>query len=257
MTPATEVAIQPDRASSPARKLKLQRIAKLPVVVDASAPASALPDPSTMLHCRVLNVATAFVMIVLLSPLFLLIALLIKLSSRGPVIYTQTRVGIDRRRPGFSTGDERRLVDYGGKLFTIYKFRTMAPDEHAPLQIWAQPNDARVTRIGRVLRTFRLDELPQLINVLRGDMNVVGPRPEQPNIFLTLREQVDSYVERQRVLPGITGWAQINHRYDQSVDDVRAKLGYDLEYIRRQSVMEDLRILFRTLPVMLFQKGAL
>jgi lipopolysaccharide/colanic/teichoic acid biosynthesis glycosyltransferase len=257
MTPATEAAIEPSIGSRRARKVRIQRIAQLPVVVDTDAPAAALPDARTVFYCRILNVAAAIVMIVLLSPLFLLIALLVKLSSRGPVIYTQTRVGIDRRRPDFSSGDERRLVDYGGKLFTIYKFRTMAADERSKLQIWAQPNDARITRIGRVLRTFRLDELPQLYNVLRGDMNIVGPRPEQPNIFLTLREQVDYYAERQRVLPGITGWAQINHRYDESVDDVRTKVAYDLEYIRRQSVMTDLDILFRTLPVMLFRRGAL
>src|SRR2546428_4959776 len=123
-------------------------------------------------------------------------------------------------------------------------------------RVWAQPDDARVTPIGRLLRRFRLDELPQLVNVLKGDMNVVGPRPEQPAIFVYLREQIEGYQRRQRVRPGITGWAQINQAYDQSVEDVRNKLRLDLDYIRRQSAPEDLKIMVRTLPVMLFGRGA-
>jgi len=107
-----------------------------------------------------------------------------------------------------------------------------------------------------VLRKLRLDELPQLFNVLKGDMNIVGPRPEQPTIFVYLREQIEGYQRRQRVRPGITGWAQINQGYDTSVDDVRRKVRYDLEYIRRQSALEDLRIMARTLPVMLLRRGA-
>src|SRR5437773_8152238 len=128
------------------------------------------------------------------------------------------------------------------------------PDE--PGEIWAQPQDARVTRVGRILRTFRLDELPQLVNVLRGDMNIVGPRPEQPSIFICLREQIEGYQRRQRVRPGITGWAQINQGYDTSIADVRRKLGYDLEYIRRQSPLEDLKIMAHTIPVMALRYGA-
>src|SRR5437660_8668811 len=107
-----------------------------------------------------------------------------------------------------------------------------------------------------MLRKYRLDELPQLWNVLRGDMNVVGPRPEQPKIFSDLRGKIDHYQHRQRVRPGITGWAQINLHYDSSLDDVRRKVSYDLEYIGRQSVLEDLRIMANTVPVMLFKKGA-
>ena len=115
---------------------------------------------------------------------------------------------------------------------------------------------ARVTPIGRVLRTYRLDEVPQLWNVLRGDMNVVGPRPEQPQIFAHLRTQIEHYADRQRVRPGITGWAQINHCYDRSVGDVRRKVAYDLEYLARHSVLEDLKIMVRTVPVVVFKRGA-
>jgi lipopolysaccharide/colanic/teichoic acid biosynthesis glycosyltransferase len=124
------------------------------------------------------------------------------------------------------------------------------------VQVWAQPRDPRVTRLGAVLRKYRLDELPQLFNVLKGDMNIVGPRPEQPKIFAELRDQIDRYPERQRVLPGITGWAQINQSYDQCLSDVRNKLSYDLEYIERESAVQDLLILLRTVPVIVFKKGA-
>jgi len=188
-----------------------------------------------------------------------LIALGIKLTSPGPIFFTQTRVGIDRRTPGEPAGNSRRRSDGGGKPFMIYKFRTMATNgerSNAIDQVWAQPDDPRVTRIGRLLRLYRLDELPQLLNVLRGDMDMVGPRPEQPAIFAQLRLQIDRYPERQRVRPGITGWAQINQCYDTCVDDVRSKLQYDLEYISRQSPLEDVKIMVRTVPVVLWKQGA-
>ncbi|MBA3658873.1 MAG: sugar transferase, partial [Gemmatimonadales bacterium] len=140
--------------------------------------------------------------------------------------------------------------------FTIYKFRTMRPDaERESGAVWAQQQDPRVTPLGRVLRQYRLDELPQLWNVLRGEMNVVGPRPERPELFQRLRTQVGGYALRQRAKPGITGLAQISHHYDRSLEDVRTKVRYDLEYIRRQSVREDLRILLKTVPTILLRRG--
>jgi lipopolysaccharide/colanic/teichoic acid biosynthesis glycosyltransferase len=205
---------------------------------------------------RVLNIIVAAVGLVVAFPLMLLIAALIKLTSRGPVLFTHTRVGLDRRALSNAGGNTRRHTDQGGQPFTMYKFRTMRPAEAKEKQVWAQPEDARITPIGRVLRKLRLDELPQLFNVLKGDMNIVGPRPEQPTIFVSLREQIEGYQRRQRVRPGITGWAQINQGYDTSVDDVRRKVRYDLEYIRRQSTLEDLRIMARTLPVMLRRRDA-
>ena len=120
---------------------------------------------------------------------------------------------------------------------------------------WAAPDDPRIPPAGRVLRRLRLDELPQLINVLKGDMNLVGPRPEQPDIAVALREQVEGSDARHAVLPGITGWAQINHHYDTCVEDVRRKLAYDLEYVSGRSALEDLRIMAMTVPVILFRKG--
>ena len=205
---------------------------------------------------RLLNTMVAGVALVVASPLLLLIAVLIRLTSRGPVLFRQTRIGLDRRALSRAGGNTRRRLDQGGHPFTMYKFRTMhvASAQRDP-QVWAQPDDARVTPIGRVLRKLRLDELPQLFNVLRGDMNIVGPRPEQPAIFVYLREQIEGYQRRQRVRPGITGWAQVNQGYDQSVEDVRRKVAFDLEYIRRQSAFEDLRIMLRTIPVILLRRG--
>jgi lipopolysaccharide/colanic/teichoic acid biosynthesis glycosyltransferase len=205
---------------------------------------------------RLINVILAFALLVLVTPLMMVIALLVKLTSRGPVFYRQVRVGIDRRGSDRLSGNWRRKVDHGGRLFHIYKFRTMSVDADRIGQVWASPNDPRVTSVGAVLRKYRLDELPQLINVLKGDMNLVGPRPEQPRIFAELREQIDRYPTRQRVLPGITGWAQINQHYDSCIEDVKNKVHLDLEYIERCSPAEDLRIVLRTVPVVVFQKGA-
>jgi lipopolysaccharide/colanic/teichoic acid biosynthesis glycosyltransferase len=181
---------------------------------------------------------------------------LVRLSSRGPVLYTQVRVGFDRRTTARSSQNHRRERNLGGQPFTIYKFRTMRVDaEHQSGAVWAQQSDPRVTSIGRLLRQYRLDELPQLINVLRGEMNIVGPRPERPTIFAELREHIAEYPLRQRARPGITGLAQINHHYDRSLEDVRTKVHYDLEYIRRQSVAEDFRIMLKTVPVILLRRG--
>ncbi len=202
-----------------------------------------------------LNVAIATLGLALTLPLMVAIAVLIKLTCRGPVLFTQPRVGLDRRALSRAGGNTRRHFDYGGRPFTMYKFRTMRMDDGTSPQVWAQRDDPRVTAVGRVLRKLRLDELPQLWNVLMGDMNVVGPRPEQPSIFVYLREQIEGYQRRQRVLPGITGWAQINRSYDSSVDDVREKLNYDLEYIRQRSTLEDLKIMLLTPAVMLGRRG--
>ena len=204
---------------------------------------------------RALNVTVALVALVCLAPVFMLIALAIRLTSRGPVFYSQTRVGVDRRFRHASTYD-RRGFDFGGKPYMMHKFRSMQVDaEGAGQAVWAMKQDPRVTNVGRILRRTRLDELPQFWNVLRGDMNIVGPRPERPTIFADLRIDIPEYPMRQRVKPGITGWAQVNQPYDACVDDVRRKVQYDLEYVKRQGVFEDLRIMSMTLPVMMFGRG--
>jgi lipopolysaccharide/colanic/teichoic acid biosynthesis glycosyltransferase len=206
---------------------------------------------------RVVNVCIASTALLVVSPVMLIFALLIKLTSPGPIFYSQPRVGLDRRRrlAGSKTYD-RRSRDLGGLPFIIYKFRTMhvgaEPNRGA---VWATKQDSRVTPLGRVMRKLRIDELPQLLNVINGDMNIVGPRPERPSIFSRLRVDIAEYPLRQRTRPGITGWAQINQSYDTSVDDVRRKVRYDLEYLERQGIGEDLRIMAKTVPVMLFRKG--
>ncbi len=204
---------------------------------------------------RGLNVAVAFLALLALAPLMLLIAVAIRLTSHGSVIYRQTRIGVDLRNPDLPSGNWRRGRDLGGKPFTMYKFRTMYEADD-PRQVWATPDDPRVTAVGRFLRKYRLDELPQLINVLRGEMNIVGPRPEQPELFADLRMRVAGYHQRQRVLPGITGWSQVNQSYDTCIEDVRNKVRYDLEYIRNASALHDLRIMGRTMPVLIGKKGA-
>jgi len=206
---------------------------------------------------RVMNVTIASLGLILASPVLLVFAALVKLTSTGPIFYSQARVGLDRRR---SRGDpnayDRRARDLGGLPFMIYKYRTMyVGAEKANGAVWATKGDPRVTPIGRFMRVFRIDELPQLINVIRGDMNIVGPRPERPSIFSRLCVDIEDYPLRQRARPGITGLAQVNNSYDTSLDDVRRKVMYDLEYLRRQGVKEDLRIMARTVPVMIFRKG--
>jgi lipopolysaccharide/colanic/teichoic acid biosynthesis glycosyltransferase len=223
---------------------------------DRGLPEGAAETQSRDAATRALHLVLALSAVILLLPVLLLIALLVRFTSPGPVFYTQVRVGLDRRVPIDGKQNQRRQQNLGGRPFTIYKFRTMRTDaEHGSGAVWAQQADPRVTPVGRLLRQYRLDELPQLLNVLKGEMNIVGPRPERPTIFAELREHIAEYPLRQRAKPGITGLAQINHHYDRSLEDVRTKVHYDLEYIRRQSVTEDLRIMLKTVPVILLRRG--
>jgi lipopolysaccharide/colanic/teichoic acid biosynthesis glycosyltransferase len=228
----------------------------VPFLRAEDAPAKPVPHPHQLEGTRrVLNVMVAAIGLVLAAPVMLAIAIAIKLTSRGPVLYRQQRVGLCVRTS--NGGNHRRKVDLGGRPFTIFKFRTMRvarPGE--VVQVWASKDDPRITTVGKFLRRTRLDELPQLFNVLRGDMNMVGPRPEQPEIFQNLRNELSAYALRQRVRPGITGRAQISLAYDSCIDDVRKKVEADLEYIKSQSLVEDLRIMAKTPAVMLFRKGA-
>jgi lipopolysaccharide/colanic/teichoic acid biosynthesis glycosyltransferase len=213
------------------------------------------PAERSELVNRIANIAIASVAFVAMLPVMALVALAVRLTSRGPVLYSQVRVGVDRRFNRKSTYD-RRGYDYGGLPFKMFKFRTMRVDAEADGKaVWAQKSDPRTTSVGRFLRKTRLDELPQLYNVIRGDMNIVGPRPERPTIFAQLREDIPLYAQRQRVKPGITGWAQINQSYDSCLSDVKNKVRFDLEYVRRQSLVHDVRIMSMTLPVMLLRRG--
>ena len=199
----------------------------------------------------------ALIALLVLWPLMLVVAVVVKLTSRGPVLFTQPRVGLDRRGLRSRREDARRIQDYGGRIFTIYKFRSMVQSDSDPSQVWAEEEDRRITRVGQFLRKYRLDELPQFWNVLTGDMNLVGPRPEQPDIFVRLRREVRHLSGRQQVLPGITGLAQVFQHYDRSIDDVRRKADLDLEYIRNRSPLLDLEIMARTVPVVVMKRGSI
>jgi exopolysaccharide biosynthesis polyprenyl glycosylphosphotransferase len=178
-------------------------------------------------------------LLVLTLPLMLMTALLIKLDSPGPVLYRQSRAG--------------RF----GKPFTLFKFRSMTVDaESGGKPRWAQKQDPRITRIGSFIRPLRIDELPQLFNVLRGEMSMVGPRPERPHFVEQLARVIPFYHERSYVTPGITGWAQVNFPYGASVEDAREKLAYDLYYVKNRNLLLDLLILFGTIRVILFREGA-
>jgi lipopolysaccharide/colanic/teichoic acid biosynthesis glycosyltransferase len=219
--------------------------------------ASALGNDTDEFLIRAVNVGLAAGAIVALLPVFALVAVAVRVTSKGPIIYAQPRVGIDRRGQRGHSADigERRRSDLGGRIFRIYKFRTMRADaEQASGAVWAAKGDARVTPIGEFLRQTRLDEIPQLFNVLKGDMNIVGPRPERPSIFRRLANEIHEYPLRQRARPGITGLAQISQGYDTGIESVRAKVRYDIAYLERRSLWQDLAIMARTIPVMLARK---
>jgi sugar transferase (PEP-CTERM system associated) len=188
---------------------------------------------------RSTDVILSMAMLILFSPLFLLTALLIKIDSTGPVLFSQERVGKNK------------------KSYMLYKFRSMIEDaEKHSGPVWASDNDKRITRIGKVLRKWRIDEIPQLWNVLKGDMSFVGPRPEREYFVNKLEEIIPYYGERFSVKPGITGWAQVCYSYGASVDDAVEKLNYDLFYIKNMSAFMDLMIILRTIKIVLFGKGA-
>ena len=187
---------------------------------------------------RVLDVAVSFLLLVLFSPCIVGAALAVELDDGGPILYSQER------------------VTRGEHHFRIYKMRTMRTDAERYGAVWAEARDPRITRVGRFLRQTRIDEMPQLINVLRGDMSLVGPRPERPNFTAQLAEQLPLYQERHMVKAGLTGWAQINYPYGASLDDARSKLSYDLYYVKNFSILFDLLILLQTLRVVLWPSGA-
>ena len=197
------------------------------------------PRPQNLVYQRISNMAVAVIGIAFSLPIMLLTALAVRLSSPGGVLYRQSRVGLD------------------GSLFTVYKFRSMRMDaEVGTGAVWAQKDDPRVTRVGRFIRAIRFDELPQLFNVLKGEMSIVGPRPERPEFVRALNEQIPYYRQRHCVRPGITGWAQINYKYGDTLQDTITKLEYDMYYIKNMSMALDTYIIFHTLKAMLLSRGA-
>jgi sugar transferase (PEP-CTERM system associated) len=189
---------------------------------------------------RFIDLVAGGLALVLAQPLMIVAGVAIKLTSAGPMLYRQQRVGLN------------------GRVFTIYKFRSMRADAEAETgAVWATPgNDPRVTRVGAFLRRSRIDELPQLWNVLAGDMSLVGPRPERPEFVKSLTEQIPFYGQRHVVRPGVTGWAQVRYSYGASVEDAMEKLQYDLFYVKNKAVTLDMYIIFETLKTVLTRSGS-
>ncbi len=197
------------------------------------------PAPGSVAIQAIYSWLLALVGLILLSPIMLVVAILVRLTSKGPILHRQTRVGLN------------------DAPFTVLKFRSMYADAEARTgAVWAKKNDPRITPIGKYLRLFRLDELPQFINVLKGEMSFVGPRPERPEFVKALSEKIPFYRQRHFVKPGITGWAQINHKYGDTVEDTITKLEYDLYYIKHISPSLDVYIVLNTLKTVVLGRGA-
>ncbi len=194
--------------------------------------------PSQQFLLRIASTLVAAIVLMLFLPIFPIVVLLVRLSSPGPIFFGQKRVGLNDR------------------IFTVYKFRTMVVDAEADGAKWATKNDPRVTRIGRFMRKTRLDEVPQLWNVLRGDMSFVGPRPERPEFVSWLSQEIPFYHVRTLIRPGLTGWAQIRYGYGATLAESREKLAYDLYYVKHQTLGLDLLIMFETIKTILRRRGA-
>jgi sugar transferase (PEP-CTERM system associated) len=206
--------------------------------IDATSPGPCVFAGHASTLRRVSDVVLSLVLLIVTLPVMLFAATFIKLDGLGPILYRQERVGLD------------------GRLFTLYKFRSMRTDAETTGPVWAAQRDSRVTRIGAIMRQTRIDELPQLFNILCGEMSFIGPRPERPHFVEKLAGVIPMYRERNRVKPGLTGWAQVNYPYGASVEDARMKLSYDLYYVKHRSLILDVQILFSTVRVILFQEGA-
>ena len=187
---------------------------------------------------RALDVLISLLLLIPAAPIMLITAIVVRLESPGPVIYKQDRVGLFE------------------KEFTVYKFRSMRADAEKNGAVWASAHDARVTKFGKFIRKVRIDELPQIWNILKGDMSFIGPRPERMAFVTKLKETIPYYSLRHTVKPGLTGWAQVCYPYGASEDDARRKLEYDLYYIKNMSILLDINIVFKTVGVVLFPKGA-
>ncbi len=210
-------------------------------------------------------------MLIVLAPLMIVVAFLVMISSSGPILYRQVRIGLnvrrvrDRRDRSFSTNTQekrsnrcdRRMAQAYGKPFVLYKFRTMRTDAEKDGAKFAVKGDPRVTRLGRFLRRTRIDELPQLWNVLRGEMTLVGPRPERPEFIDQLSREIPDYLMRLAMKPGLTGLAQVLNGYDNEVEGFRRKVALDLVYLQNCSVWNDVKILLWTVEVVLTGKGAI
>ncbi|MBP9096171.1 MAG: exopolysaccharide biosynthesis polyprenyl glycosylphosphotransferase, partial [Ignavibacteria bacterium] len=186
---------------------------------------------------RIFDIFLSLFLLILYSPILIIAMILIKLTSKGPVFYKQERVGRNE------------------KPYIMYKFRSMVQNAEEYGPEWAGEQDPRITTVGKILRKMYIDEIPQLVNVLKNEMSIVGPRPERPFFVKKLKSEIPYYYKRLSVKPGITGWAQIKHKYDSSLADVKEKLQYDFYYIENMSLKLDFKIMINTIIVVLLMKG--
>ncbi|MEJ5351264.1 MAG: sugar transferase [Melioribacteraceae bacterium] len=229
-----EIKIVPDLYDIISGQVKTSQIYGIPLI---DIMPELMPEWEKKLK-RLMDIVLSLIMLIVTSPVTILAAIAIKLESEGPVFYKQERMGMN------------------GKIFKIIKFRTMIKDaEKHTGPVWSKKDDPRITKVGRILRKIRLDEIPQAINILKGDMSFVGPRPERPYFVEKLSKEIPLYKRRLKVRPGLTGWAQVKHKYDETIDDVKIKLRYDLFYIENMSLRLDFKIILRTIFVVLFGKG--
>ncbi len=229
------VRVQPEIFNLKVAKWHMDMLDGMPMVTIRSGPS----DGWSLVAKRLIDICGSAVFLLAAAPLMLLTAVLIKLDSPGPVLYSQERVGKN------------------GRTFRVYKFRSMRTDAERDGPVWAsREGDARTTRVGRVIRKIRVDEIPQFWNILKGEMNFVGPRPERPHFVRQLAEEIPFYEQRHLIPPGLTGWAQIKYPYGASIEDARQKLQYDLYYIKNQSLVLDAVIIFETVKTILFGRGA-
>lgn len=229
-----EIKIVPDLYDIISGQVKTSQIYGVPLI---DIMPELMPEWEKKLK-RVMDIVFSLILLIVTSPIILLAAIAIKLESEGPVFYKQERMGMN------------------GKIFKIIKFRTMINDaEKYTGPVWSTKDDPRITKVGKFLRKVRLDEIPQAINILKGDMSFVGPRPERPFFVEKLSNEIPLYKRRLKVRPGLTGWAQVKHKYDESIEDVKIKLRYDLFYIENMSLRLDFKIILRTIFVVLFGKG--
>jgi len=229
-----EIKIVPDLYDIISGQVKTSQIYGIPLI---DIMPELMPEWEKKLK-RLMDIVFSLILLIVTSPITLLAAIAIKLESEGPVFYKQERMGMN------------------GKIFQIIKFRTMINDaEKYTGPVWSTKNDPRITKVGKFLRKVRLDEIPQAINILKGDMSFVGPRPERPYFVEKLSKEIPLYKRRLKVRPGLTGWAQVKHKYDESIEDVKIKFRYDLFYIENMSLRLDFKIILRTIFVVLFGKG--
>lgn len=229
-----EIKIVPDLYDIISGQVKTSQIYGIPLI---DIMPELMPEWEKKLK-RLMDIVLSLIMLIVTSPVTILAAIAIKLESEGPVFYKQERMGMN------------------GKIFKIIKFRTMIKDaEKHTGPVWSKKDDPRITKVGKILRKIRLDEIPQAINILKGDMSFVGPRPERPYFVEKLSKEIPLYKRRLKVRPGLTGWAQVKHKYDETIDDVKIKLRYDLFYIENMSLRLDFKIILRTIFVVLFGKG--